>query len=213
MLDTYIRPWIDPALNAAGRRLSAIGVSANAVTLGGLLLGLAASACIAWSHYTSALALILASRILDGLDGAVARATSITNRGGYLDTVCDFGFYAAVPLGFALSSPAVNALPAAALLAAFTATCASFLGFAAIAAKQGLVSAQSGTKSFFYSRGLMEGTETIGFFICMCLWPDRFPALAWIFATLCLLTVLQRSAIAMREFRELPPQGKPPTQP
>jgi hypothetical protein len=44
-------------------------------------------------------------------------------------------------------------------------------------------------KSFFYSTGLAEGAETIAVFIAMCLWPAHFPAIAYGFAALCLLTV------------------------
>ena len=64
------------------------------------------------------LGFILLNRLADGLDGAIARATSLSDRGGYLDIVLDFLFYGAIPLGFALASPSQNALPAAVLLLA-----------------------------------------------------------------------------------------------
>jgi hypothetical protein len=53
-------------------------------------------------------------------------------------------------------------------------------------------------KSFTYTTGLMEGGETIAAFILMCLFPQHFPALATIFAALCLLTVGQRLWLAHR---------------
>jgi phosphatidylglycerophosphate synthase len=40
----------------------------------------------------------------------VARRTGLSDFGGYLDIVCDFVFYAAVPLGFALADPSGNAV-------------------------------------------------------------------------------------------------------
>ena len=200
MLDTVTRPLITRPLNSAGRLLARRGVTANAVTIAGLLIGLLAAVAIATHYFVAAFALIIANRIADGVDGAVARAGTPTDRGGYLDIVVDYVFYGSVPLAFAIADPAQNALPAAALLAGFCLTCASFLTFATIAAKRGLETEAHGRKSFFYSTGLVEGTETIVFFLLMTALPAWFPTLAWIFAALCVLTAIQRSALAMKLF-------------
>ena len=200
MLDTLTRPLINRPLNSAGRMLARRGVTANTVTIAGLLIGLLAAVAIATHYFVAAFALIVANRIADGVDGAVARAGAPTDRGGYLDIVVDYVFYASVPLAFAIADPAQNALPAAALLAGFCLTCASFLTFATIAAKRGLETKAHGRKSFFYSTGLVEGTETIAFFLLMTALPAWFPTLAWIFAALCVLTAIQRSALAMKLF-------------
>ena len=200
MLDTVTRPLINRPLNSAGRMLARRGVTANTVTIAGLLIGLLAAVAIAMHYFVAAFALIIANRIADGVDGAVARAGTPTDRGGYLDIVVDYVFYGSVPLAFAIADPAQNALPAAALLAGFCLTCASFLTFATIAAKRGLETEAHGRKSFFYSTGLVEGTETIAFFLLMTALPAWFPTLAWIFAALCVLTAIQRSALAMKLF-------------
>ena len=200
MLDTVTRPLINRPLNSAGRMLARRGVTANTVTIAGLLIGLLAAVAIAMHWFVAAFALIVANRIADGVDGAVARAGTPTDRGGYLDIVVDYVFYGSVPFAFAIADPVQNALPAAALLAGFCLTCASFLTFATIAAKRGLETEAHGRKSFFYSTGLVEGTETIAFFLLMTALPAWFPALAWIFAALCVLTATQRSALAMKLF-------------
>jgi phosphatidylglycerophosphate synthase len=200
MFDARLRPLIDPPLNAAGRWLARAGISANAMTLFGAALGVAAGIAAAYQHYWLALALILANRLADGLDGAIARATGGSDFGGYLDIVCDFAFYVAVPLGFGLASPA-NLVPALVLTASFTLTGVSFLAFAVHAAKRGVETAAHGTKSFFYSTGLAEGGETIAAFIAFCLAPAWFAPLAYGYAALCLATVIQRSAMAARTFR------------
>jgi len=200
MLDTVMRPLIDPPLNSAGRFLARHGIGATAVTLTGLVLGLLAALAIGAGYFAVAFALIVANRIADGLDGAVARASTPTDRGGYLDIVVDYVFYGSIPFAFAVVNPAHNAIPAAALLAGFCLTCASFLTFATIAAKRGLETETQGKKSFFYSFGLVEGTETVAFFLAMAAMPQWFPILAWIFAALCVLTAIQRSALAMRVF-------------
>ncbi|MEX2496291.1 MAG: CDP-alcohol phosphatidyltransferase family protein [Woeseia sp.] len=201
MLDAALRPLIDGPLNMVGRMLAQRGVRATAVTMAGLAAGLLAAVSIALQEYAAGFVLILLNRLLDGLDGAVARATVATDRGGYLDTVVDYVFYAGVPLAFAFADPSRHALPAAALLAGFCLTCSSFLTFAAIAARRGLVTESQGRKSFFYSAGLVEGTETIVFFLLMAAIPAWFPALAWLFAGLCGLTAIQRAVLALQRFR------------
>ncbi|MGE3597126.1 MAG: CDP-alcohol phosphatidyltransferase family protein [Dehalococcoidia bacterium] len=200
MFDATIQSLIARPLDAAGRKLAAVGISANAITLLGAALALPLTYVLSTGRYGTALALLTLNRILDGLDGAVARATHRSALGGYLDIVADYVFYAGVPLGFALAAPSDNALPAAALLASFLLTCSSFLAYAALAAQRGLKMDPERPKSFFYSRGLMEGTETIVFFVAMMLWPSRFSLLAWAFAALCVVTALQRSAMAARRF-------------
>lgn len=199
MFDAFLRPLIDPPLNAMGRALARLGIGANAVTLAGLVPALGAGFATAHHHYLLALALIAANRLLDGLDGAAARVRGITELGGYLDTLADYVFYLAVPLGFGFAQPG-NTMPAMVLIASFTLTCVSFLAFAAIAARRGKATKAHGTKSFFYSTGLAEGAETIAVFAAMCLWPAQFAVIAYAFAALCLLTVVQRSLLAVRTF-------------
>jgi len=200
VFDAKLRPLIDPPLNRAGRALVRLGVTANALTLGGLALGLAGAAAIALDEIGWGLVLVLANRLLDGLDGAVARARGPTPFGGYLDIVADFAFYVSVPLGFGALA-AANTLPALVLVASFVLTGVSFLAFATIAAERGDRTEAHGKKSFFYSTGLAEGGETIAVFIAMCLFPDWFGAIAYGYAGLCLLTVFQRSALAWARFR------------
>lgn len=201
MLDAKIRPLIDPPLNAAGRALARAGFSANGVTILGLLVGLGGAGAIFFHQYELAFALVLASRILDGLDGAIARATRKTAFGGYLDIVCDFIFYAAVPLAFGFADPQ-NLPYALVLVSAFTITGISFLAFAVTAAEQGASTSAHGQKSFFYSTGIAEGTETIAAFLLMCLFPAWFPYIATGYAVLCVITVFQRSLLAQRTFRD-----------
>ncbi len=201
MFDARLRPLIDPPLNAFGRWLAGKGIGANAITMAGIALGLAAGAAIANSHFLLGLGLILTNRLLDGLDGAVARATRMTDFGGYLDIVADFFFYVAVPVGFGIAAPA-NQFPALVLVASFALTGTSFLAFATMAAKRGLESSAHGRKSFFYNTGLAEGTETIITFVLMSLMPHWFGIIALIYAALCLLTVIQRSVIAWKTFSD-----------
>lgn len=192
MLDPVLRRWIDPPLDRAGAWIASRGVSANTVSLAGLAIGLSTVPLLAFGHYGLALGAILINRLFDGLDGAVARHGRPTALGGYLDIVCDMVFYAAVPLGFALARPE-NSVWAAVLLASFVCTCASFLGRAVVAAGRGEPDTGArGSKSFFHSAGIMEGTETILAFVLFCLFPGAFPWLAGIVALLCFWTAAAR---------------------
>ncbi len=201
MFDARLRPLIDPALNRAGRLLAAAGVTANQLTFAGLALGLAGAGAIALGYPGWGLALICANRLADGLDGAVARVRGPSDLGGYFDITADFAFYVSIPLGFGALAPA-NTLPALVLVASFVLTGVSFLAFATIAAKRGEETAAHGAKSFFYSTGLAEGAETIAVFIAMCLAPAWFGVIAYAYAGLCVLTVAQRSALAIAMFRD-----------
>lgn len=202
MLDGVMRRVIDPGLNAAGRRLAAVGVGADGITLAGLAVGLGGAWVIAVAGpWWLALGLVLASRVFDGLDGAVARAGTKTDFGGYLDIVCDFAFYAAVPLAFVLRDPAENGLAGAFLLASFYVNGATFLGYAVLAEKRGMQTRSRGEKSLYFTAGLLEGTETIAFFALLCMWPGGFAPLAIVFGVLCVVTAVARVGIAARSFR------------
>ena len=200
MLDAKLRPLIDPPLNRAGRVLARLGISANMLTFAGLAVGLGGAVAIAFGQLWLGLVLIIANRLLDGLDGAVARATKPTPLGGYFDIVADFAFYVSIPLAFGIAQPD-DVLAACVLVASFVLTGVSFLAFAVIAAERGDQTDAHGKKSFFYSTGLAEGTETIAVFIAMCLFPAWFGVIAYAYAGLCLLTVFQRSALAVATFK------------
>ena len=174
------------------RRLHAAGAGADALSFTGFAVGISAALLIAGHFFSWALCAILLSRLIDALDGAVARLTTPTDRGGFLDISLDFLFYASIPLAFAVADPSRNALPAAALLAAFIGTGSSFLAFATIAAKRGMTSTAYPDKSFFFLGGLAEAGETLACFAAMCLWPQHFALLAWIFCGLCALTIAMR---------------------
>ncbi|MBL8325602.1 MAG: CDP-alcohol phosphatidyltransferase family protein [Rubrivivax sp.] len=200
MLDRAVLASVRVPLAWGAARLAALGVGADAVSVAGLALGLAGAAAIACGQPLVGLALILCSRVADGLDGTLARMTQPTDRGAFIDCAFDFLFYASVPLAFAMADPAANALPAAVLLAAFIGTGSTFLAFAVLAERRGLKSTAHSVKGFFYLGGLTEGSETIACFALMCLFPQHFPWWAYGFAALCALTIVTRLAVGWVTF-------------
>jgi phosphatidylglycerophosphate synthase len=201
MLDRAALGLLGPGIGVLARWLVRRGVGADALTLGGFALGLAAAAAIAFGAPLAGLALLLSSRLLDGLDGAVARLTRPTDRGAFLDIALDFLFYASIPLAFAIADPPSNALAAAVLLASFIGTGSSFLAFAVMAERRGLRSDLHPSKGLYYLGGLTEGTETLICFGLMCVWPERFALFAGVFAALCALTTATRVIGAWRTLK------------
>lgn len=199
MLDGKLRALFDPVVTLLAKPL-ARHVGADATSAAALGFGLAGAGLIAAGWPGWAMAGLALSRLCDGLDGAIARQTQATDRGGYIDIVFDFIFYGAWPLAFAYADPAANALAASVLLFAFYVNGASFLAFAALAAKRRMGEGARGPKSLYFTAGLAEGFETIAVFAAMCLWPQHFAGLALGFAALCVVTAASRTGLAWRMF-------------
>jgi phosphatidylglycerophosphate synthase len=209
VLDRACLAVLKPRLERLARHLAGAGLRADAITLAGFAVGIGAATAIALGSPWLGLALMLVSRLADGLDGAVARLSSPTDRGAFLDITLDFLFYASIPLAFAIADPAANALPAAVLLAAFIGTGSTFLAFALLAERRGLSSADYPQKGLYYLGGLTEASETLLCFALMCLWPEHFEWFAYGFAALCALTIVSRLLLGWRLLRDHEPAPAP----
>ena len=186
--------------NTLAQKLLDRGIGANQVTVAGFAVGMLALPLLAFDMPLLALFFILLNRLLDGLDGTLARLTEPTDKGGFLDIVLDFLFYSSIPMGFALMNAETNALAAATLIYAFIGTGCSFLAFAVIAAKKDMNSTAYPDKSFYYLGGLTEASETIFVFALMCIFSEWFSILAYTFAVLCLITTVLRIRAGMELF-------------
>ena len=201
MLDRTILDKTRSLLSNLAEQLLKRNITANQVTVAGFLVGMTAVPLIIFDYTYLALACIILNRLLDGVDGTLARLSTPTDRGGFLDIVLDFIFYSAIPLAFAIANPESNALAAAFLIYAFIGTGCSFLAFAAIAEKRKLTSTEFPDKSFYYLGGLTEATETIIIFGVMCLFPTYFSLLAYGFAALCAITTVLRIRFGLEVFK------------
>jgi phosphatidylglycerophosphate synthase len=171
------------------------------VTVAAALVGLAA-ACAAWqAAYALAIGLWVVNRVLDGLDGTLARMTGQqSDAGGYIDTVLDHVIYAAIPLGLALAANTAAAYIALALLlSSFYINAATWMYLAALLEKRSAGAAARGElTAVTMPSGLIEGAETIGFYTLFLIFPG---ALVWLFglmAALVLITAAQRTTWALR---------------
>ncbi len=149
------------------------------LTAAGLALGLASAFAAADSRWLLAGVLFSANRLVDGLDGDVARARSeVTDHGGYADIVVDTIVYAAIPLGAAAGSDIDHIWPIAGLLlASFYVNTTTWTYLAALIEKRGRAAndddrpAAASATSVVMPSGLVEGAETIVFFLFMLAFP------------------------------------------
>lgn len=192
MLDKHIVPVLKTPLNKVAAHLHAKGVKADQITTAGFIIGVISVLLIAINQPLAGLVALLLNRLADGIDGELARLQQPTDAGAFIDITLDFIFYALFPVGFAIANPAINALPAAVLVASFVGTGASFLAFSSMAEKRNISHPDFSYKGLYYLDGLAEGTETIICFVIMCLLPQHFAIIAWIFAAICIITAINR---------------------
>lgn len=192
MLDTFFIKSLKHPLRITAVVIDKLGIKANWITLFGFAFGMIVLPALYFGNTSLALLCVIINRVMDGLDGAVARVQGPTDLGGYLDITLDFIFYSAVIFGFALMNPLENALAASFLIFSFMGTGSSFLAFAIMAEKQKIERLEYGRKSLYFLGGLAEGTETIALLILICLFPSYFAVMAYIFGTICWITTATR---------------------
>jgi phosphatidylglycerophosphate synthase len=171
------------------------------VTVASALVGVVA-ALAAWQNlYVVAIVLWIFNRILDGLDGTLARQTGQqSDLGAYLDTVLDHIVYAAIPFGLALAANSLGALIALAiLLTSFYVNAASWMYLAAIFEKRAAGAKANGELTgVTMPSGLIEGAETIVFYSLFLLFPTALIPLFALMALLVAITAGQRVVWALQ---------------
>lgn len=192
MLDQALRVPKRILLMPVAKRLN---VSPTALTAAGLLTGLAAAVLAALGQPYWALGLWLLNRVIDGLDGEIARAHNRqSDLGGYLDIMADLIIYAALPLGLVLASPSFPEWVAlAALLGIFYINAGSWMYLASLLEKRGQGASNTGeATSITMPTGIIEGTETIVFFTLFLILPNQLVVLFALMSVLTLITIIQR---------------------
>ncbi|MBA2291126.1 MAG: CDP-alcohol phosphatidyltransferase family protein [Gemmatimonadales bacterium] len=199
MLDHWLRGWKDRLLAPFARRVGR-HVGPGAVSMAGLLVGLGAALALSRGATGTALVMWLMNRFLDGLDGSMARETGqSTDFGGYLDIICDFVVYAAIPLALALARPDL-ALTVGVLLGTFYVNAASWMYLAAVLERRGRGAASTGeVTQVTMPAGLVGGTETVVLFAVAIAVPGATAVTLGVMSALVAVTTIQRLAWAGRE--------------
>ncbi len=200
MIDGVLRRPAERALAPVARSIPH-QLPPAALTLAGLVLGLGAAVAVGLGFHWIAVGLWLANRVLDGLDGAVARMRGRqTDFGGYIDLLADFAVYAAIPIGVAADSGSSNGwIAVAVLLATFYLNAISWSFLSAVLARRGADGPQDTRRTTLaMPPGLVEGAETLVLFTLMLAFPSWAIGLCWLMAGGVLISVLQRLAWARR---------------
>ena len=193
-------------LGQVAPRLASV-VGPGTLTLVGLAVTIGAGWTAAEGLTGVALVAWLLGRLLDGLDGPVARYRGrASDLGGYHDILADTVGYVVVPLGVALSVDSrAGWITLAVLLGAFWVNGMSWTYLAAILEKRGAGASSTGEMTSVTMRpALIEGTETIVIYSAFVLFPQ---IAAWLFtamAALVAINVLQRLQWASRHVKAHP---------
>jgi len=190
MLDSNARKYVQPLLDAVARAAQRMGVSANAMTVGGMLVGVAAAGLVALGHPVAGFLVLWLSGLIDAADGTLAR---LTNSSSPLGAILDITFDRVVELSMitALAWRFPDVRLELVVLAGIIAIAMSlFLSIGAAVANRSV-------KSFHYAPGLGERTEA---FICLSLMildPERLALWTWVFIGVIVFTMAQRLRHAM----------------
>jgi len=217
MLDSRVRRLIDGPLARAAQAIDRPWVTPDRLTVAGLALGLGSAVAAGLTLWWPALALWLVSRVLDGLDGSLARrrravsaqgdadpgsGAAPSEAGGFLDIVCDFVVYGATVFGVAVgASAAFDApwWPFALVLLTYYVNGTAFLAFSSIAERTGRRIDDG--RSFSFLGRVAEGTETI---VVHSVWLV-VPFLAWqiavVWAIFVAASAVQRIVVGYRSLR------------
>ncbi|MBI9102891.1 MAG: CDP-alcohol phosphatidyltransferase family protein [Spirochaetales bacterium] len=148
----------------------------NQVTSAAFGVGLGIPVFLYLGYNRTAFGLWIVNRILDGLDGLVARKREmVSDFGGYYDILTDFIIYGSVPLAIALREDSLSVYIAALLLiTVFYINGASWMFLSGIMEKRKRrgVDESLPITTLEMPRGLIEGGETILFYSLFMLIPD-----------------------------------------
>lgn len=211
MLDPMARRVLDRPLSGLARFIDRPFVSPNHLTLLGLAAGLASAATAAGQLWWSALGLWLFSRLMDGLDGPLARrrraathgdpeTSHSSEAGGFLDITADFVVYGATVVGVAIGATRqydAEWLPFLLVLLAYYLNGTAFLAFSSIAERTGRQREDGRSLSFL--GGLAEGTETIAVHSLWLVIPAHAGVIATVWAAVVGVCAAQRIVAGFRD--------------
>jgi phosphatidylglycerophosphate synthase len=200
MIDEPFRARFARVVRPVVQMLARTGVRPNHITLLAFALGIAAAGLVAAGYAHSGLGVWLASRVGDGLDGALARETrQSTAFGGYLDITLDMAAYAAMVLGFAVLHPELSEAWAA-VLVAYVVVITTTLALSNAAHVLGRQVSRT-DRTFQFTPAFTEAGETNVMYVLWLLFPGQIGWLIWVWTVALTATVVQRTYLAWRVLR------------
>nr|MDP9485114.1 CDP-alcohol phosphatidyltransferase family protein [Actinomycetota bacterium] len=189
-LDEELRKGAKPLYETPARVLAGRGVTGDALTGVGLGVGVLCLGAISFGLNAAALVLWLLNRLLDGLDGEVARLRGETSEfGAFFDIVADFFVYGGFLVALAIQHPE-SRLALVVLFLAYYLNGTAFLALSGILEK--LKRERLTERGLHFRRSLTEGFETIVAGILFLVFPGHVSPIAWVFAAMVFVSVAQR---------------------
>jgi len=190
MLDEELRKGAKPLYKLPARILAERGVTGGALTGASLGIGALCLAAIAFGLNTVALILWLFNRLLDGLDGEVARLRGESSElGAFIDIVADFFVYG----GFLVALAIQHSDSRLALVMLFFAYYLNGTVFLALSSTLERLKRERLTeRGLHFRRSLAEGFETIVAGTLFLLLPGHVSIIAWVFAAMVFVSAAQR---------------------
>jgi phosphatidylglycerophosphate synthase len=190
MLDEELREGAKPLYKLPARILAERGITGNALTGVGLAIGALCLVTIAFGLNAVALVLWLLNRLLDGLDGEVARLRGESSElGAFVDIVADFFMYGGFLVALAVQHPDAQ-LALVALFFAYYLNGTVFLALSGILER--LKRERLTERGLHFRRSLTEGFETIIAGTLFLLLSGHVSTIAWIFAVMVFISAAQR---------------------
>ncbi|MEV8252754.1 CDP-alcohol phosphatidyltransferase family protein [Rhodoglobus sp. NPDC076762] len=214
MLDVQLRRAVSKPLNTMASALDVPWITPDRLTMAGLIIGLSSAALAATQFWALAAVAWLASRVLDGLDGTLARrrlaaesaprSPAASEAGGFLDIVVDFVVYGATVLGVAVGATTAFGAPwwpFLVVLFAYYINGAAFLAFSSIAERTGRSLSDDDNRSLFFLGRIAEGGETVFVHTLWLLLPFIAWQIAIVWSIVVLVSAAQRMIVGYRLLR------------
>ncbi len=190
MLDEELREGAKPLYKLPARILAERGVTGNVLTGASLGIGTLCVVAIAFGLNSVALILWLLNRLLDGLDGEVARLRGESSElGAFVDIVADFFVYGGFLVALAIQHPD-SRLALVTLFFAYYLNGTVFLALSSILER--LKRERLTERGLHFRRSLTEGFETILAGTLFLLLPAHVSVIAWVFAAMVFVSAAQR---------------------
>ncbi len=201
MFQATLRKWTSYITEPIANLIASIGVTANMLTIIGLIFGIAAGVCIALGRLKLAGILILIGGSFDMMDGAVARAANKnTPFGALLDSVVDRYSEGTIFLGIAIYFFTGGMIGGIAL------TCLALIGAFLVS----YVRARAEGLDLECKVGIMQRPERViilflGVIFQAILAVKVSPLILalWVLVIFSHITVLQRVAFASKQFQDI----------
>ena len=188
MLDGPIRRHIHEPLDRIGVGLEKLGLTPNQMTGIGFVIGVGACVFVATGRWYIGLGMWLLNRIVDGLDGPLARRVGPTELGGFFDIMADFAIYGGIVLAIGFHVPEAR-VAALVLFLMYYLNGSGFLAWSSIAER---LQQHDSERTFHFPTSLAEGTETIVVMSLILLIGSFTEEILWIWSAAVAISVVQR---------------------